>query len=127
MNTTIHDAAVGAALRLVTAQPATPEPAGEASATTREAATGELLNEIAGRLVTVVTLARAAMDQDADTQCATLEALATVAASLGQLADRTARAINGGHGVQSDDEWLLSFSALDALQALERQSASPPS
>ena len=119
MNTTIHDAAVGAVLRVVTGQPATPDPAGEASAITREAAAGEVLNEIAGRLVTVVTLAQAAIDQDAYTQGATLEALATVAAYIGQLADRTARAINGGHGVQSDDEWLHGFPMRDALRMLE--------
>lgn len=119
MNTTIHDAAVGAVLRVVTGQPATPDPAGEASAITRAAAAGEVLNEIACRLVTVVTLALAAIHQDADTQGATLEALATVAASIGQLADRTARAISGGPGVQTADEWLQSFPARDALGVLE--------
>jgi hypothetical protein len=88
------------------------------SATTLSAA-GTVLNDIAGSMVSVVELVREALQQDADTQSATLVALDSLACGIGELADRTARAINGGHGVRSTDEWLCSPVVRDALQALE--------
>jgi hypothetical protein len=89
-------------------------------------AAGTVLSDLAGSMVSVVELVRAALQQDADTQSATLVALDSLACGIGELADRTARAINGGHGVQSPDHWLCSPVVRDALRALERGKVNAP-
>lgn len=88
-------------------------------APTREAAAGVVLGQIAGDMLSIVALANEALLQDPAPQAATLDALASMAAIVGHLADRAARTLNDGHGLQAADKWLCAPLVRSALQALE--------